>query len=89
MAACLAYAAGVTGIFANLSLIVMYVLLGLQDGSPEAQTLVGSAFHVAGSASDLLSSLATAFMIPVALFLGGTCRDDGQHALYRRPGLRP
>jgi hypothetical protein len=71
LAARLAYAAGVTGIFANLSLIVMYVLLGLQDGSPEAQTLVGSAFHVAGSASDLLSSLATAFMIPVALFLGG------------------
>jgi hypothetical protein len=70
LAARLPYAAGVTGILANLSLIVMYVLLGLQDGRPEAQTLVGSAFHVAGSASDLLGSLATAFMIPVALVLG-------------------
>src|SRR5215218_1423270 len=66
-----AYAAGVTGILANLFLIAMYVLLGLQAGRPEAQTLLGSAFHVAGSASDLLGSLATAFMIPVALFLGG------------------
>ena len=70
-AALFAYAAGVTGILANLFLIVMYVLLGLQAGRPEAQTLLGSAFHVAGSASDLLGSLATAFMIPVALFLGG------------------
>ena len=70
-AALFAYATGVTGILANLSLIVMYVLLGLQAGRPEAQTLLGSAFHVAGSASDLLGSLATAFMIPVALFLGG------------------
>ena len=66
-----AYAAGATGILANLFLIVMYVLLGLQAGRPEAQTLLSSAFHVAGSASDLLGSLATAFMIPVALFLGG------------------
>jgi hypothetical protein len=33
--------------------------------------LLGSAFRVAGSASDLLGSLSTAFMIPVALFLGG------------------
>jgi hypothetical protein len=66
-----AYAAGVTGILANLFLIVMYVLLGLQAGSPEGGTLLGSAFHVAGSATDLLGSLATAFMIPVALFLGG------------------
>lgn len=70
-AARFAYAAGVAGILANIFLIVMYVLLGLQAGRPEAQTLLGSAFHVAGSASDLLGSLATAFMIPVALFLGG------------------
>ena len=70
-AALFAFAAGATGILANLFLIVMYVLLGLQAGRPEAQTLLGSAFHVAGSASDLLGSLATAFMIPVALFLGG------------------
>jgi hypothetical protein len=70
-AARFAYAAGGAGILANLFLIVMYVLLGLQAGRPEPQTLLGSAFHVAGSASDLLGSLATAFMIPVALFLGG------------------
>jgi hypothetical protein len=66
-----AYAAGVTGILANLFLIVMYVLLGLRAWSPEAQTSLVSAFHVAGSASDLLGSLSTTFMIPVALFLGG------------------
>jgi MFS family permease len=70
-AARFAYAAGGAGILANLFLIVMYVLLGLQAGRPEPQTLLGSAFHVAGSASDLLGSLATAFMIPVALFLSG------------------
>ncbi len=65
-----AYAAGSSGILANLCLVALYVLLGLQGGSPEGGTLLGSAFHVAGSASDLLGSLATAFMIPVALFLG-------------------
>jgi hypothetical protein len=70
-AARFAYAAGGAGILANLFLIVMYVLLGLQAGRPEPQTLLGSAFHVAGSASDLLGSLATAFMIPGALFLSG------------------
>jgi hypothetical protein len=70
-AARFAYAAGGAGILANLFLIVMYVLLGLQAGRPEPQTLLGSAFHVAGSASDLLGSLATALMIPVALFLSG------------------
>lgn len=66
-----AYAAGVAGILANLFLITLYVLLGLQSGNPEGGTFLGSAFHVAGSASDLLGSLATAFMIPAALFLGG------------------
>jgi hypothetical protein len=70
-AARFAYAAGATGILANLFLIAMYALLGLQDGSPVGGTLLGSTFHVAGSASDLLGSLSTAFMIPVALFLGG------------------
>jgi hypothetical protein len=65
-----AYAAGLTGILANLCLIVMYVLLGLQGGDPEDGTSLGSAFHLAGSASDLLGSLSTAFMIPAALFLG-------------------
>jgi hypothetical protein len=70
-AARLAYAAGATGILANLFLIAMYALLWLQDGSPVGGTLLGSTFHMAGSASDLLGSLSTAFMIPVALFLGG------------------
>lgn len=66
-----ALAAGCTGILANLCLTTLYALLGVQGGSPDDGTLLGSAFHVAGSASDLLGSLATAFMIPVALFLGG------------------
>ena len=36
-AARFAYAAGFTGILANLFLIAMYVGLGLQAGGPEAQ----------------------------------------------------
>ncbi len=70
-AALFASAAGATGILANLFLIALYVLLGLQSVRPEGQTTLGSASDLAGSASDLLGSLATAFMIPVALFLGG------------------
>jgi hypothetical protein len=66
-----AYAAGTAGILANFCLIAMYVLLDLQNGNPEDGTSLGSVFHVAGSASDLLGSLSTAFMIPAALFLGG------------------
>jgi hypothetical protein len=66
-----AYAAGATGILANLFLIALYVLLGLQAGRPEAQTPLGSAFDLAGSASDLVRSQSTAFMIPVALVLAG------------------
>ena len=65
-----AYAAGITGILANLSLIVMYVLFGLQAGNLEDGTSPGSAFHFTGSANDLLGSLSTALMFPVALFLG-------------------
>jgi hypothetical protein len=65
-----AYAAGITGILADLSLIAMYVLLGLQARNPKGYTLVGSAFHLTGSANDLLGSVSTALMIPVALFLG-------------------
>src|SRR5829696_6290189 len=75
MAARFAYAAGATGILANLCLVALYVLLGLQGGSPEGGTLLGSAFHVAGSASDLLGSLAAAFMIPVALALSARLPD--------------
>jgi hypothetical protein len=63
-----AYAAGATGILANLFL---FLELGLQARRPEAQTSPGSAIHLAGSASDLVGSLATAFMIAIALFLGG------------------
>jgi hypothetical protein len=65
-----AYAAGLAGVLANVCLIAMYGLLGLQGGGPENGTSLGLAFHLAGSASDLLGSLSTAFMIPVALFLG-------------------
>ena len=47
----------------------MYVMLGQQAGNPEDGTSPGSAFHFTGSANDLLVSLSTALMIPVALFL--------------------
>ena len=67
-AALFAYAAGATGILAYL---FRFLELGLQAGRPEAQTSPGSAIHLAGSASDLVGSLATAFMIAIALFLGG------------------
>ena len=67
-AALFAYAAGATGILAYL---FRFVELGLQAGRPEAQTSPGSAIHLAGSASDLVGSLATAFMIAIALFLAG------------------
>jgi len=82
-----AYAAGATGILANLFLITLYVLLGLQGGSPEGGTLLVSAFHVAGSASDLLGSLATAFMIPAALFLGGRLPQRRTARLTQAAGL--
>jgi len=52
-----AYAAGVTAILANLLLIAFYAL---QARRPEEGTYLGSA-------SDLVGSLATAFMIPAAL----------------------
>ena len=67
MAFSCAYTAGLTGILAKLCLITMFVLLGggLEDG-----TLLGSAFHAAGSASDLLGSLSTALTTPVAIFWG-------------------
>lgn len=70
MASRFAYAAGTMGLLANLCLIVMYALLGLQGGSPEDGTSLGLAFHAAGSSNDLLGSLSTACMIPVALYLG-------------------
>jgi len=64
-----AYAAGTTGILANLFLIALYVQLGLEDGG-EGQTLLGPVGEFAGPANDLVGSLATAFMIPVALAIG-------------------
>jgi hypothetical protein len=70
-AARFAYAAGAAGIVANLFLIAMYVALGLQAGGPGAETLLGPAGELSGSASDLVGSLSAAFMIPVALALGG------------------
>ncbi len=70
-AARFAYAAGFTGILANLFLIAMFVVLGLQAGGPEAQTSLGPAGELSGPASDLLGSLSVACMIPVALALGG------------------
>ena len=49
--------------------------------------MLGSAFHVAGSASDLLGSLATAFMIPVALFLGSRLPRQRAPRLTQAAGL--
>jgi hypothetical protein len=64
-AALFAYAAGVTGILANLFLIGFYVL---QVGRPENGAWLGSA-------NDLVGSLGTAFMIPVALALSARLPD--------------
>ena len=56
-----AYAAGATGILANLFLIAFYAL---QATHPEDGTYLGSA-------NDLVGSLGAAFMIPVAFALSG------------------
>jgi len=61
MTARFAYAAGTTGILANLFLIAFFAVLASHPDD-------GNAF---GTANDIVGSLATAFMIPVALFLGG------------------
>ena len=82
-----AHAAGANGILANLFLIALYVLLALQAGRPEAQTPLGSAFDLAGSASDLVGSLSTAFMIPVALYLGGRLPQRRAARLAQAAGL--
>jgi hypothetical protein len=82
-----AYAAGTTGILANLCLIAMYALLGLQGGKPEDITSLGSVFHAAGAASDVLGSLSTAFMIPVALFLGKRLPQRRSARFVRAAGL--
>lgn len=60
-----AYAAGVTGILANLFLLAFFAL---KDSYPE----VGPFF---GPANDLVGSVSTAFMIPVALALSTLLPD--------------
>ncbi|HYZ05427.1 MAG TPA: hypothetical protein VE691_10110 [Rubrobacter sp.] len=45
-----AYAAGATGILANLFFIILYVLLGLQANQPGGGTSLGPAGELAGSA---------------------------------------
>ena len=87
MAARFAYAAGATGILANLFLIALYIQLGLQAGRPEAQTPLNSAGDLAGSASDLVGSLSTAFMIPVALYLRGRLPRRRAARLAQAAGL--
>ena len=57
----LAYAAGATGILANLLLIAFFALQA---------THLDVGFSL-GSANDMVGSIAAAFMIPVALALGG------------------
>jgi hypothetical protein len=86
-AARFAYAAGTAGILANLFLIALYVLLGLQAGSREAETSLGAASDLSGSASDLMGSLSVAFMIPVALALGGRLPQRRAARLTQAAGL--
>lgn len=69
MAARFAYAAGAAGVLANLFLIALYVDLGLRAGDTETLAAFGPVGELAGPANDVLGSLATAFMIPVALAL--------------------
>jgi hypothetical protein len=77
MAARFAYAAGATGILANLFLIAFFALRASQpdDG-----------FSL-GSANDIVGSLATAFMIPVALSLGGRLPQRQAARLTQGAGL--
>ena len=82
-----AYAAGATGILANLFLIALYVQLGLQAGRPEAQVSFGLVGDLAGPASDLVGSLATALMIPVALVLAGRLPQRRVARLTQAAGL--
>ena len=82
-----AYAAGATGILANLFLIALYVQLGLQAGRPEAQSPLGPVGDLAGPASDLIGSLSTTLMIPVALYLGGRLPRRRAARLTQAAGL--
>ena len=76
-AALFAYAAGATGILANLFLIAFFAL---QASQPD------DGFSL-GSANDLVGSLATAFMIPVALALGGRLPQRRAARLTQAAGL--
>jgi hypothetical protein len=72
-----AYAAGATGILANLFLIAFFAL---QATHPD------DGFSL-GSANDIVGSLATAFLIPVALFLGGRLPQRRAARLTQAAGL--
>jgi hypothetical protein len=76
-AALFAYAAGATGILANLFLIAFYAL---QASHPEDGTSLGSA-------NDLVGSLGSAFMIPVALALSAWLPDRGLSRITQVLGL--
>jgi hypothetical protein len=72
-----AYAAGATGILANLFLIAFYAL---QVSHPEDGTSLGSA-------NDLVGSLGSAFMIPVALALSAWLPDGRLSRITRVLGV--
>ena len=76
-AALFAYAAGATGILANLFLIAFYAL---QASHPED----GSSL---GTANDLVGSLGAAFMIPVALALSAWLPDRRLSRITKLLGL--
>jgi hypothetical protein len=76
-AARFAYAAGATGILANLFLIAFYAL---QASHPEDGTSLGSA-------NDLVGSLGAAFMIPVALALSAWLPDRRLSWITKLVGL--
>jgi hypothetical protein len=76
-AALFAYAAGASGILANLFLIGFYVL---QFRHPEDGTSLGIA-------NDLVGSLGTAFMILVALALSARLSDRRSARITRAVGL--
>src|SRR5918993_139434 len=76
-AASFAYAAGVTGILANLFLVAFYAL---QASRPENGTWLGTA-------NDLVGSVSTALMIPVALALSTLLPDRRRAWITRVVGL--
>lgn len=72
-----AYAAGATGILANLFLISFYAL---QASHPEDGTSLGTA-------NDLVGSLATACMIPVAFALSASLPDRRSGRIIHMVGV--